>query len=466
MSRINTNIQSLMAVHNLTKANDDLAQSLTRLSSGLRINSAADDPSGLIVSESLRGEKASLSQAIDNSVRAGNIVSTAEAALNEVSALLVSVKDLVTEAANSGALSDTEIEANQLAIDSAVASITRIAKTSRFGGQNLLNGNLAYRTSGVSAGELAAVRLYGVEFGGNSNVAVTVNVTTSAQAAGLDFAASSLTGDVTFEVRGTLGSEVFSFTSGTDMSAIADGINAFTDALGVSATTVSGGNVTLNSTTYGSDAFVAVNEISGSVDGLSGTYDAGQDAAGTINNVTAVGDGLNLSLNSSVLDLKVTLDGGFGTGSSTFRVTGGGATFQLGSVIDPNGQVRMGVDSATAPNLGNGNVGYLSSIVTGGDNSILEGKAGDAAKILDAAISDVSALRGRLGLFVSNTVQASVNSLRVALENVTAAESLIRDADFTSEAAGLTRAQVLVNAGTSVLAIANAAPQFALALLG
>ncbi len=79
---------------------------------------------------------------------------------------------------------------------------------------------------------------------------------------------------------------------------------------------------------------------------------------------------------------------------------------------------------------------------------------------------EVASQRGRMGAFVSNTVQSSVNALRVALENVTAAESLIRDADFTVEAAGLTRAQVLVNAGTSVLAIANATPQFALALLG
>jgi len=466
MSRINTNIQSLMAVHNLNKANDDLAQSLARLSSGLRINTAADDPSGLIVSEALRGEKASIAQAIENSTRAGNIVGTAEAALSEVSALLVGIKDLVTEAANSGALSDAELDANQLAIDSAVSSITRIAKTTRFSGQYLLNGNLAYRTSGVTASQLAGVKLYGVEFGGSSNVAVSVAVTTSAQAGTLDIAASSITEDVTFEVRGNLGSEVLSFTSSTDTSSIAAAINTFTDATGVSATVVSASKISLYSDTFGSDAFVAVNEVSGSVTGLSGTYDAGQDAAGTINNVTAVGDGLNLSLKTTVLDLKVTLDDGFGTGTSTFRVTGGGATFQLGSVIDPNGQVRMGIDSVTAGNLGNGNVGYLSSIVTGGDNSILDGGAGTAAKILDTVISDVASLRGRLGAFVSNTVQSSVDSLQVALENVTAAESLIRDADFTVEAAGLTRAQVLVNAGTSVLAIANATPQYALALLG
>ena len=470
MSRINTNVQSLIAVNNLTRANDDLNQSLIRLSTGLRINSAADDPSGLIASETLRGEKAALQQAIDNSVRAGNIVSTAEGALSEVNALLVSIKDLVTEAANSGALSDSELEANQLAIDSAVESITRIAKTTRFGGRALLDGSLAFRTSGLDSSDLAEVNLYSVEFGSSSNVQVTVNVTTSAQTAQLVMlttSTGSLGSDVTFEIGGTLGSEVFSFASGAKASAIVDAINNFTDATGVSAVLdASGVDITLYSTTYGSDAFVSVNEISGSLNGLAGTYDAGQDAAGTINGLEAVGDGLKLTLKSAVLDMKVTLDDGFGTGSSSFYVTGGGANFQIGSILNPNGQVRLGIDSATAGNLGNGNVGYLSDIVTGGSESIIDGNANDAMKIVDAAIDEVTSLRGRLGAFVSNTVESSVNALQVALENVTSAESVIRDADFATEAAGLTRAQILVQAGTSVLAIANAAPQAALALLG
>lgn len=468
MSRINTNVEALMAVSNLNRSQGDLSQALLRLSSGLRINSAADDPAGLILSERLRGEKAALGAAIDNSIRAGNVVATAEAALNEVSALLVTIKDLVTEAANTGALSDAEIEANQLAIDTAVASITRIAKTTQFGGQNLLNGNLAFRTSGVDAADLAGVKLYAVEFGGASNVAVTVNVTTSAQAAQLVAlsATSSLEAAVTFVVAGTIGSEVLSFAQGAKASAIADAINNFTDATGVSAVLdASGVDITLYSTTYGSDAFVSLKTISGTLNGQETTYDAGQDAAGTINGVTAVGKGLDLALKSSVLDLKVTLDDGFGTGSSVFYVTGGGATFQIGPVLNPNGRIRMGIDSATAGNLGNGNVGYMSDIVTGGSTSITGGNAADAMKIVDAAIADVAGLRGRLGAFVTYTVESSVNALTVAMENVTAAESSVRDADFTAETAALTRAQILVNAGMTVLSIANAAPQAVLALL-
>jgi len=469
MSRINTNVTSLFAINNLARSNDDLTTALRRLSSGLRINSAADDPSGLIVSEELRGEKAALAQAIDNSVRAGNIVATAEAALNEVSALLVSVKDLVVEAANSGALSDEEIEANQLAIDNAVSSITRIARTTRFAGRELLNGTLAFRTSGVDSSDLAKLSLYSVEFGGNANVQVTINVTASAQTAAtvLLSATSSLAADVTFEFGGVLGAEVLSFASGAKASAVADAINNFTEGTGVSAVlNASGVKIDLYSTDYGSSAFVSVREIDGTLPGQGVDYDVGQDAGGTINGVTAVGDALSLTLKSTVLDVRVLLDTAFGIGTSTFYVTGGGAIFQLGSVVNPNGQVRLGIDSLTASNLGNNNDGYLSDIVTGGSKTLVEGKAADAAKVLDAVIMDVAGIRGRLGAFVSNVVDPTVNSLQVAYENVAAAESLIRDADFSAETASLTRAQVLVSAGSTILAIANASPQAALALLG
>jgi flagellin len=466
MSRINTNVQSLVAVNNLTRANEDLNQALVRLSSGMRINSAADDPSGLIMSEALRGEKASINRAIDNSTRAGNIVATAEGALNEVSSLLVSIKDLVTEAANAGGLSESEIAANQLAIDSAVASITRIAKTTRFGGQNLLNGDLAFRTSGVDSTKIAGLKLYSVEFGGNSSVHLTVNVTTSAKAASLVGISAATTSAASFEVGGALGSEVFSFAAGTGTSTVVAAINNFTAATGVSAVlNTSGTKMTLYSTAYGSDAFVSLRQISGNLTKAGGTYAKGQDAAGSINGMTAVGKGLELTLKSAVLDAKVTLKATVGTGSEDFYVTGGGATFQIGSLINPNGQVRMSIDSATAGNLGNGNVGYLSDVITGGSKSIVSGKAGEAAKIVDAAIDDVASERGRLGAFVSNTVSSSVNSLKITLENVTAAESAVRDSDFSAEAAAMTRAQILLNAGTSVLAIANAVPRTVLALL-
>ena len=150
MARINTNVASLTAQRGLTKSQRTLNDTLQRLSSGLRINRGADDPAGLIASEGLRSEIAGINQAIDNSSRASNVISTAEGALSEVASLLLNVKDLVVEAANSGALSPEEIKANQLQVDSAVESITRISNTTTFAGLKLLDGSLDYLTSGVN----------------------------------------------------------------------------------------------------------------------------------------------------------------------------------------------------------------------------------------------------------------------------------------------------------------------------
>src|SRR5213079_2164264 len=127
MARINTNVASLTAQRWLAQSQKTLTDTLQRLSSGLKINRGADDPAGLIASEGLRSEIAGIDQAIDNSSRASNVISTAEANLREIANLLNNVKQLVVEAANSGALSQDEIAANQLQIDSAIASITRIS---------------------------------------------------------------------------------------------------------------------------------------------------------------------------------------------------------------------------------------------------------------------------------------------------------------------------------------------------
>jgi flagellin len=107
----------------------------------------------------------------------------------------------------------------------------------------------------------------------------------------------------------------------------------------------------------------------------------------------------------------------------------------------------------------------MSDIVTGGSATLVAGKAGDASRILETAIDQVAVLRGRLGAFEKNTLETNMNSLNVALENVTASESSIRDADFAKETSNLTRAQILTQAGTSVLATANSTPQSVLSLL-
>ncbi len=191
MARINSNIPSLIARSNLNRANDDLQLRLQRLSTGLRINRGADDPAGLIISERLRSEISGLNQAVSNSNRASSVIATTEGSLSEVSDLLSSIKSLVVEAANTGAISDEERKANQLQIDSAIESITRISNAASFGGLKLLNGSLDYTLSGQNTTSIPKVSVASANFAGASNIQVNVQTINSAQNANVFLSAST-----------------------------------------------------------------------------------------------------------------------------------------------------------------------------------------------------------------------------------------------------------------------------------
>lgn len=476
MAQINSNVGALIANTNLAKSQSALSTSLQRLSSGLRINSGADDPSGLIASESLKSEIQGVTTAIDNSTRATNVIATADGALTEVNNLLVSIKSLVVQAANTGAMSADEIAANQLQVDSAVASITRISNATSFAGLNLLDGSLGYISSGVTTSAVHDLNVQNAAFGTASSVPVVVNVIASARTAQLEFKASAITASISLQVQGTTGVQVLNFTSGAKSSAIAFAINQVSDSTGVqasvnSATNASSG-ITFSSTGYGSNQFVSVtivgsgtgNFATTTTAGTAATRTTGQDVAANINGAKATGNGLNISLNTPSLSLSLNLDPHFGVGTEKFTLKGGGAVFQLGSQVASNQQVSIGIGSVSASNLGSFNTGYLSDIVTGGSAS-LSNNPSKASQIVDAAITQVSDIQGRLGAFQQNTLQTNINSLQIALENVTSAQSDIADVNFASETSNMTRAQILVQAGTSVLAQANQTPQYVLKLL-
>ena len=151
MSRINTNVSSLIAQRVLTNQNVGLVKSLERLSTGLRINRGSDDPAGLVASENLRSEQRAINAAIGNSQRAEQVVNVAEGGLQEINNLLLELQALIGSSANDAGVSDEEKEANQLQIDSILQTIDRLAGSTSFQGIKLLNGNFDYTTSGVSA---------------------------------------------------------------------------------------------------------------------------------------------------------------------------------------------------------------------------------------------------------------------------------------------------------------------------
>jgi len=469
MSRINTNIPSMVATRVLNSQNRGLNLSLTRLSTGLRINTGGDDPAGLIASEALRAEKVAIGAAINNVSRANNVIASAEGGLDEVNRLLTDLENLVDQSSNEAALGNEERAANQLQIDSILGSINRISNSTEFQGRRLLDGTLSYTASNVSTTNFSNVDITGARIPNGGQRDVVVTVTQSAQLAQLVFAgAATGAGTTTLEVAGNIGSEVISLASATAISAVAAAINQSRDLTGVSAI-VSGANLRFNSTEFGAAQFVSVGVLNGTFAFVGGTgRDEGQDAGVLINGIAANVNGLNARINSTSLSVELDLSTTFGTtpgSTSTFQVTGGGATFMISPTVSLNGQASIGVQSVSSGSLGSGTNGFLSSLGSGQSNSIASGNFAVAQRIIRQSQQQVARLRGRLGAFQKDTLETTANALNITLENTTAAESAIRDTNFATETSNLTRSQILVQSATNVLRLANAQPQSVLSLL-
>ncbi|MFG0250239.1 MAG: flagellin [Phycisphaeraceae bacterium JB051] len=496
MTTINTNVSSLIGQRILTNNNKSLSTSLERLSTGLKINRGADGPAGLIASESLRSEKEKISAAIGNAERADQVINVAEGGLNEMQSLLTELQGLVSETANDTGLSTEEKEANQFQVDQILQTIDRISSTTSFGDTKLLNGSQDFQVSGVSVSDY---QVNAAKFEANGSVAVQAVVTASAQHGGLFLSTggqldlTNATDSFTVEIAGSEGTREFSFASGTTQAQMVTAINQFKDVTGVSAAT-SGTGVVIKSTGYGSDDFVSFN-VSNAAGQAGGVYtlstineneadttsgtaftavnsairDEGQDVTASVNGITARGNGKELTVSSEGLDMEMTLTTAQATATgavNALTISGGGATFNIGPDVNVGNQIRIGMQNMASRNIGNSTDGYLDSLASGGTNSLLGDNLDDAQKIVDNAIDQVSKMRGRLGSVQSNVIGSTINSLNIAYENTSAAESAIRDTDFAEETASLTRSQILVSAATNVVAMSNARPQSVLGLLG
>jgi len=209
MTRINTNVSSLTAQNTLARTTAQLQQSLTRLSTGLRINSGRDDPAGLIASEALRSDIVGTQKAISNSQRANQMIGTADSALGQLAGLLNDIRGLVTEAANDGALSADQIAANQVQIDASLEAINRIAQSTSFQGRNLLDGTLGFVvTGGANFSDVEDLQIDQANLGSSGSVSgLTVHVATAATQAQLTATmggANAAETTLTFDDTGTL----------------------------------------------------------------------------------------------------------------------------------------------------------------------------------------------------------------------------------------------------------------------
>ena len=280
---------------------------------------------------------------------------------------------------------------------------------------------------------------------------------------------SGLTANLVLQVGGNAGGQLFTFDAGTTAAQMATALNQASNATGVQATAV-GDQLVFNSVGYGSAAQASVKVVSEGTGGtfgtsLSATNATGSDIAATVNGVAAIGQGNTVSLNTPTLAFSAALDPTqLTTGENIgFNVTGGGALFQLGPTVTSAQQVNLGIQSVDTSTLG-GTVGRLYQIGSGNDASLTT-NASLAGQIVQAALNSVTSLRGQLGAFQTATVDSNISTLTSAVTNLTAAQSDIQDADFASESASLTREQILVQSGTTVMGIATSNPANVLTLL-
>lgn len=475
-----TNTAATIAVQNLRRNQANVQSSLERLSTGFRINSGKDDPAGLIASEFLRSEIASTNAAIGNAQRADQVLATAEGGLSEVSNLLISLQGLVTASANTAGLSGEEIDANQLQVDSIINSIDRITRTTSFGGMPLLNGDFAYQTSGgLNANGLLNLQINAanVPAGGET---IQVQVMASAVHGTLiaHGQAGGLSSAVTITLAGNKGSVTISFASGTRASAMAFSINQFSNTTGVTAS-ANGTDVGLSTMGYGASQYVSVQSNSAafatqSVGGIGATRAIGGDAVVTLNGQKTSADGVKVSSQANGTSLAFQLAPGLNhAGSSAqFAITGGGATFMIDSQISTAGALSIGLGGLGSGQLGaevdmaSGTVSTLHDMLSNGSASLRSGHLELAQRIVHNAITSVAQTRGRIGATRAFDIQSTINALGVKVENLSSAESQIRDTDFAAETAALARNQILAQSSQVALSAANQSQKIILNLLG
>jgi flagellin len=504
LSIVNNN-SSLNAQQSLNRTSGALGKSLERLSSGLKVNRGADGPAALVISEQQRAQIAGLKTAIDNTNKAVSVVQTAEGALNEVNGLLTKIRGLALDSANSGVNDSNALAANQAEINNALSTIDSIANTTKFGTKNLLNGQaaLAGKTDTANAGKVSALTTGSATAAGT----FTLDINTAGTGGKIvgDVGTGALTQGGSFNIGGggLTGPVAVNLVEGDNVNTAAAKIQKTLDAAttqgggaGKFAVSVSGtGAITIASNIIGAASTeVTVSAGTGfagtefaDVVGLTGAGAAGTDGAdidATIQFTDTAGNagpalavtttagpaGLNNQVsfggaNGLNFSLDVTAGSTAGAGQTTITVEDNALTFQIGA--NQNETAKISIDSARSSDLAQGVTGLNNAATTNLSKIDITTQAGaqDAIKVVDAAINQVSNLRGKLGAFQSNTLESNARNLSATLENTTAAESVIRDTDFATEIANFTRLQTQVQAGSTVLGNANQTTQLVAQLL-
>jgi flagellin len=478
--RINSNIAAMTALNSLENNNGHLQTSIARLSSGLRINSAADDPAGLIISEEMKAQISGINQAVSNTQDAINMSKTAEAAMAQVQSLLTNMRGLAVNAAN-GAVADTAtLQADQTQVLSSIQSINQIATSTQFGTKKLLDGSSGSQGNITDATDISSLYMSGTFAGVTvANGPVTITPVSSATDANIALNNTFSGPNAIVTQAGSFVINGYTFVSdGTEtLQSLASKINTLASTTGVTATITNNAgaySISLTQNDYGSKYSINYTDPNGVLNSTPTANSSGTDAvfnvsATTVNGVQTVPftggqsasqDGLTIS-DTYGNSITLTQTGNqLGSATAVGVVNAGNVVFQVGAYT--NQSVSFSMPTLFAQNLGTG-VAPNQSIST--INLTTEAGAQQAISIIDAAITQLAETRGRLGAFQADYLQSTQSSLNVASANLTASQSQIADVDMASEITNYTKYQVLQQSGIAVLAQANQSPQQVLKLL-
>lgn len=496
---ITTNLASLNAQRNLNSSQSSLSTALQRLSSGLRINSARDDAAGLAISQRFTSQINGLNQAVRNANDGISLAQTAEGALQESGNILQRIRQLAIQSANDSN-SAGDRKALQAEVSQLTSELNRIANTTTFNGKKVLDGSFAgqkfqvgadaNQTINVTISDARATALGNYSYNSTNDVAAQgIEVATSAGAtlANNNFKAQAVT------INGSLGQAVIPNTTlvaGATARTIASEINNVTGSTGVTATarteaTIGGLSAagTFEFNLYGQNtSAIQISATVTSTSDLTSIRDAINAQTG-LTGITAEGTGSSLKLVQSE-GYNISLENVLATGTATLELTGGeGTAVTLGAAVGTDsstvgGQVTFNSENAfTVSSSVTGAAGGLfggAAAANAGETGVLaavgsasvatqEG-ANSTISVLDAAIQKLNSIRADLGA-VQNRFGSTISNLETTSENLEAARSRVRDADFAAETAALTRGQILQQAGTAILAQANALPNGVLSLL-
>lgn len=500
---VNSNPAALNAQNKLLGVSNGLSTSMQRLASGLRINSAKDDAAGLQISNRLTSQINGLNVAVRNANDGISMAQTAEGALQESTNILQRMRDLAVQSSNA---TNTTVDrkAIQEEVTQLKAELNRIADTTTFGGQNLLDGSFGSKNFqvGAEANQTIGLAINSAQTDDLGSARLDFDGSTFGEAAA-DGALSTTSitqfAGTTFTISG-VNDATISYAAGDSAADVASSINAEFNTTGVKAdartqvrltastafvanetvtfdlgnktnsagTALSGGEtISFTASGNGADDLKTlankINEKAGAT-GVSAAYDAANSA---LTLTSEAGDDVmieNYSSTTGIIDVQgLNYDGDTLTGTS--------ATVTQGGALAVKGQIRL--DSTLLFSTSGGDATVSSAAALSASEQTIENNidlttadgAQSAISVIDGALAQIDRNRSTLGA-VQNRLSSTVNNLSSIAENSSAARSRIRDTDFTIETAELTKNQILQQAGTSILAQANQLPQAALSLLG